>query len=678
MRRTVYTDGVEVDQSDLTNTESTKISEILLTRNTLGRYGVIEGLALTIVNNAVAVDVGSLSFPNGEIFELTAPITNIVGASFDPGISSFVGLRLADAFSNRKPHEVDPTTHYTRANPRVNAQFFIAAEATDTSRADALAEAIAAEVNDQNFVLLGEIIGTGTSLNVRRDTQTPRTKGGNQPHNAVAKSLEQKAALSQVYNPSDGDEFPIHSASDEFHRSLIGSGPPTAGNPHGLTLSDIGGDKELVDHVTEAHTNGLIGLEPSDDDFNPNSGSLAFSATGGFSPVVTVQAIVEGEALFIRGTRFDENAIGTTTISFTGKPAGFYYIYAKYGSDTPLTVDAISVAGLLALCPLSNGVHAWPNNAVEVSSVTGLPEKKFFVIGLVNWNGATFIGLTGTLVIPGGASTLVYSDALPTGHPLRLPPGGTATRLDLRRYGLITNENVQKRTIRADRLVPVMTTETTFRSHSGLNQDGVVVGGGMRANISNQAAGDDVAMKHLTDRDAWTLFQHRGQRGTKNHALSIADATNAGTSAGFQSGVDKWRQDNLTMTIFKWSDLRTLDNDTGERSMGDANSISSGGPNGARYAVCRTGFITNVAVCLGVKVGNSNQLAVSIRVNGVNNQVALFQSTDPDGTVKVFTGIIPITASAAFPALIASVRDLTNANGNPKNLTVTAEYHYTS
>lgn len=45
MKRTLYTDGVEVDESDLDNTENTKIDEILLTRTELSRFGVKIGRA---------------------------------------------------------------------------------------------------------------------------------------------------------------------------------------------------------------------------------------------------------------------------------------------------------------------------------------------------------------------------------------------------------------------------------------------------------------------------------------------------------------------------------------------------------------------------------------------------------------------------------------------------------
>src|SRR6266404_3789873 len=166
MQRTRYTDGIEVDASDLNNTESTKIAEILKTRTSLERFGVIEGLSLSIVNNTVQVDIGKASFFNGEIISVDTPITNIVGASFDPGRSSFFGLRLTEVTSDPKPHETDPITADTRVNPRIKGEFFVASTANADAATTAQNNAVNAQINDGNFILLGEIKGTGDGISI--------------------------------------------------------------------------------------------------------------------------------------------------------------------------------------------------------------------------------------------------------------------------------------------------------------------------------------------------------------------------------------------------------------------------------------------------------------------------------------------------------------------------------
>src|SRR5881396_2912522 len=171
MKRTRYSDGIEVDASDLNNTETSKIDEILKTRTNLERFGVIEGLSLSIINNAVRVDIGKASFFNGEIAVVDTPIENLVGASFDPGRSSFFGLRLTEASSDPKPHETDPITVNVRVNPRIKGEFFVAITASSDDRQAALDKAVAAQTNDGNFILLGEITGSGSGIAIQSSTQ---------------------------------------------------------------------------------------------------------------------------------------------------------------------------------------------------------------------------------------------------------------------------------------------------------------------------------------------------------------------------------------------------------------------------------------------------------------------------------------------------------------------------
>lgn len=687
MKRTLYNDGVEVDQADLQNTESTKIDEILSSRKARSRFGVISGLPLAVTgNNTVSVGVGSLSFFNGEIGVVSVPLTGIVGASFDAGKSSFFGLRLTEVTSNPKPHETDPTTFDSRVDPLLEGEFFVATTATDDARQTALTNAINAQTVDGNFVLLGEMIGTGTGFTLVRNTPLPITKGGEQPQaaGADAKSVEAKARTQSLYSDASNNEFPIDSATDDFHRSLIGTGIPSASNPHGLTINDIGGDKNLQEHESNEHSNGLIGLEPSDDDFTPVSGSFAFATADAPSNTVTVQGISTTESLTIRGNNFANGAIGVTTIPFTGLSAGLYYIAAKFGSDSDdLTVDAYAKTTFDALCSQNNGVAVWVNNAQELSAVSGLLEKKYFVIGLVFWNGSNAfrqLSDAGTITIPASGSLVYRTTAIETTNPFFIP--AAKKTLDLRRWGTITNENVQKYTVNLDRIVPLVTPFTVFRTHAGLDINGTAIPGmGQKASSAAGGAGNKVVLKHLTDFDAWDLFGHRGRRGSTEHAAAINDEsslappTDKPQNYGFQTNADKWRQDNLTMTIFKWSDVATLDGTN--KSIADASATGAANDTGVQYPLVRTGFFTNIYARLGNNKDGAGNLQVIFMFDGLDVvSIATFTSGDADGAIKGVPGPFFFGANPAAPHTVGVRRVDTGAGG--KNLTVTAEFHFVS
>lgn len=702
MQRTLYTDGIEVDESDLDNTENTKVSEILLSRTQLSRFGVIEGLTLTIINNSVTVGVGKASLFNGEIINLISPLTDIVGASFEAGRSSFFGLRLTEVTSNPKAHEVDPVTFDTRAAGKPIGEFFVATEATAAARTTASTNAINAQTVDGNFILLGEFEGTGTGFVLRQNTPLPRTKGGDQPlASSTPKTNEQKSRLQDIYEGAANNEFPIHSAKDDFHRSLIGTGSPTPNNPHGMTLEDIGGDKNLQDHLTNEHTNGLVGLEPSDDDFTPVSGSFAFSTANTPTNAVNVGAIIAPDLLVIRGNRFNSGSIAATTVSFAGKSQGLYYIVAKFGSDSAaLEVLAIGKTtaesppnGFDALCPQNNGTPVWLNNAQEISSVSGLLENKFFVIGLVFWNGSnTFrqIAEFGNIQIPSPGGEITYTPFDSTSQ-FFIPPGKTT--LDLRRFGTISNENIQKRTIRLDRLVTPVTPLTMFVAHAGATAQSLTGIAGQRAvatasvQAGNPFGGDQLILKHLTNFDANNLFGHRGSRGSVQHAAVVnsdspgAPPLNRPENYGFQNNIDKWKQDNLTMTILKWSDLDDVNG--GPKTMGDSNVSAKGNIEKAgRYAVGRSGHLANMLARVGniIPSGGAASLTVDLVINDTVASVFIFNENEADGTIKHAAGgpgVFPISASFAAPTTIG-IRRTASKIERFKNLTVTLEYHYES
>lgn len=692
MKRTVYNDGVEVDASDLNNTEQTKSDEILLSRRTGSRFGVIEGLELVNVNNTITINPGKCEFSNGEVLQLTSPLQGITGASFDVGVSTFVGIRLSEITSNEKPHEVDPITLDTRADNKGTGELFVAADASENSRTAALDDAIDAELNDENYILLGEFKGTGVGLEPSpvRPTPLPITKGGDQPNFGLARSAEVRGAAQNIYSRPEADEFPIQSAEDHYHRSLIGTGQPSAINPHGNTLDDFGGEKELVDHRIDAHTNYIVGLEPPQDDFTPSTGTFAFSLVDPGSQVI-VKPISAGDAVVVRGRKFTNGDLSVdTTLDFSGQSAGFYYIIARFKStDNTLTITFQDKTTFDALCPLDDGKAVWLNNAVEDS------EKPFFAIGMIRWNNPGFINLVSTtpfsITIP-TSGDLIFSTAPPPGQTLL-----TGKKiLDLRRFGATASQNIQKYSIRLDRLVEPITSSNTFNAHTD--------------ELASPGP-DATTAKHITDFQADRLFGHKGSRGSTNHAGALASSetgnipagfpgaavggstfaatTGELTKYGFQSEYDKWRQDNLTMTLMKWSDIRNLQTDDA-RAIGDAAAVSSGNPEAnpgaGGYGTFRSGFLTNFAVGVRKRPSNDNRsLTVEFIVGAVSGGTSTTIITNPaisgnngDPVLNIFrpsTLVIPIEATITTPWRIQCVRRTDQVNNAWQDLTVTAEFH---
>lgn len=724
MKRTLYTDGVEVDASDLINTETTKIDEILATRRNLARYGIIAGLKCSNSGNRVNIDTGRLLFGNGEIGVLSTAIANVSGASFEKDVSTFVGLRLTEATSNPKPHEVDPTVFDTRADAVLVAELFVAGDPTSASRLAALQDAISAELNDGNFVLLAEFVGTGTGIGAVPVQQTPlpTSKGGQDPYRSTAYTKDQVGAAVALYADPSNDQFPVESAEDHFHRSLIGSGLPNPRNPHGTTLHDIGGDAVLEQTITkhqyDFHANGIIGLEPGDDDFTPQNGTFAWAANA--DGTVTVHDVATAEAMVVRGKERGPGEItsfgadGTQRLSFTSPshPAGLYYIVCRFASSDPQPVFVIMAKATLdALCVDSDGTPCWINNAVDSDG-----ERKFLVIGLVQWDGAgNFVNLSGnpSIEIP-STGNLVYVNNLPAGHPFLIP--ANQKMLDLRRFGTITNENVQKRTLRPDRLTEIVITETMFVIHAGARiVGGVVVPSGVGASNHASPGPDQTTLKHLTDFDAFSLFSHRTGIGPVQHALAthsgvfdsatgIVNDENS-TSSGYQSALDKWRQDHLTMSLLMWGDLNQIQD--GEHAIGNAAAVfaNNGGGlivNGAgSYTFYRPGFLTAFAAHIQKRpTSASRSLIVTVHTRSigaligpgpsagtmyagggsqVSTDVLSFLGGTPNQNIICLNSalILPIDATPDVPVQIQVSRRKDNNNTEWQNLTVTCEYHFT-
>jgi len=118
MDRSLYPDGVEVSQENLTRTENTREYHILKRHvdNTLP--GIVSGLQVTPnIGNGTLIDVsaGYGYAPNGELVELPSSINGISLASYIDGSLNIIALVYTETNENLKPHETSGDTIPTSA-----------------------------------------------------------------------------------------------------------------------------------------------------------------------------------------------------------------------------------------------------------------------------------------------------------------------------------------------------------------------------------------------------------------------------------------------------------------------------------------------------------------------------------------------------------------------------------
>lgn len=665
MERTRYSDGIEVDQSDLRNTEDTKAKNILQSRIDLQHFGVVEGLEVSSPDGTtLVINPGRAYTKNGELVEVTSQIIGITGASIRSNVLTIIGLRITEVTTTPKAHESNPVTEDTRFIPKPVAELFVASDASDEAATAAQAAADSATINDGNFVPLATMTGLGSSLGSPSGAVLPRTKGGQFP-NITSATNEQIAALASIYADTSNDRNPIHSAEDDFHRSLIGSGTPNSRNAHGIALDDIGFDTgDIIRQARVNLTNGLIGLEPPENDYTPSTGSFAFS-TSDAQTQVSVNGVAAGESVVINNTVFDEADFpAITNIPFAGLGDGFYYILVQFGTNNALAIKQMSKATLDGLCPLNNAKKVWLNNAKEAA--TG--EKQFFVIGCVNWDGTQFINLNNVsqLEFP-TAGDLIFNITSPA--PFKLEAQKT---LDLRRYGLTTTENIQKFTVRPDRLTETVVTVANF---SAIHDSDALT----KLVIGTRPGGTGKTPKHLTDDQARRVFGHAFTGGAEH-----APATT--TTAGFLSAADKVKLDLPSRSLLKWSEINQLEKKA-ERSLADsaAAGILADGTSEKtfRYIFNRLGQLTNFAVYLGRSAPKNKTMFIRFYVFAPGAPLPVPSLTIPipvqtehnQPDIVVFnSSVIPVPA----PSYIMVTREYQydGVADRPKNLSITCEYQF--
>jgi len=116
MDRSLYPDGVEVNQTDLSNSEEQRSFHILKRNTSVSSTGVVYGLLTT--QNGIFIDISSGYgyAPNGELVELLSPITNAQLSNYANGTKNYVLLIYTESNDKLKPHETNGESIPTRAN----------------------------------------------------------------------------------------------------------------------------------------------------------------------------------------------------------------------------------------------------------------------------------------------------------------------------------------------------------------------------------------------------------------------------------------------------------------------------------------------------------------------------------------------------------------------------------
>ena len=128
---------------------------------------------------------------------------------------------------------------------------------------------------------------------------------------------------------------PRATSVDLEHRSLIGSGLPTATNPHGITVADLGLSSNIVqDHQNIFHACGIQN--------GSNANALLCAINTGSTPhqITVTQLIPATDSVYLGG--FIHSSIATTVVTFNDILSNIptlYNIYALEGINQVATLE---------------------------------------------------------------------------------------------------------------------------------------------------------------------------------------------------------------------------------------------------------------------------------------------------------------------------------------------------
>lgn len=347
-------------------------------------------------NTRVDVTAGYGYAPNGELVELAPGQSSLALASGVLGAVNYVVLVSSEVQSRPLPHESNGTSPFSRAvrasrlRTYTAAQFAalpltstnLAADAQDRAlllavvtatggalapgsielptvhstinyasapqnvtgvRITAVDSGTAEGVGTLTWTLVGTFLSwqapgeaVGGNVNVGGGGAFVLTSGGGSTLGifVIAGSLpaanqSDSITIANLYS----EDVPRFTSEDSLHRSLLGSGTPSPGNPHGLTIEDIGGSElaELSGHIDLQHTNGIWR--------NSAAACLEIGINEGIAPDgLTITAPAGGDTYWVNGARL--SAVLNTTVSLAAGPATANLYEVLVDSEGAVTISA--------------------------------------------------------------------------------------------------------------------------------------------------------------------------------------------------------------------------------------------------------------------------------------------------------------------------------------------------
>lgn len=388
----------------------------------------------------VDIALGSAFAPNGDFMGLLTGQTGLSLANSTLGILNYVLLVYDEVNILPEAHETDGTTRYTRAtvSPRVvvltaaqyaalpptasvlsqNAKDRAVLVAVVTGTGGTLSSGNIANANSFDGVLQATQPTNITGVTIISVSRTTPTGNGLLSFNSTTKNIQWQAptegslgvtvtlttsgvytvtsltgytiSINVVYsqlpssNKTDAivisdiyhQTVPRFTGVDIQHRSLLGSGVPSSGNPHGMTLEDLspGAGSTLEEHQDVMHANGIVRF---------SSGSLFASTvnTGAAPDTLTVTGFASGDIVYVNGKRIIALA-SSNVIPFSdgSTEPSTYLIY--------LTQDGTLAKTLMTKFPTGSSLY----DKIQILDVYGFSGTTAYPLvftngGLISFNG---------------------------------------------------------------------------------------------------------------------------------------------------------------------------------------------------------------------------------------------------------------------------------------------------
>lgn len=423
MKRSKFTDGIEVHQEDLNNIETTKSDAITERQKSFTQSGSRKGLLVTpnsLVPSHIDIgkaDAGGIGYcANGERIKVEGAILDLQLASETMGVYNFVTLVYTEIESNYKMHESNGSVYPTRVTESYEISILIETDYNNLTLDE-----------QENRIVVGIVCANGpgaalsadriqTSLDLKSivtstvldidgvwilrfsDTTIRGTAYFNYVYSGGQRTLQYTApgdgagygtvvtlvgdgdyllysgntnywirvrvvilmmpsssstpttdVTELYYPPVEGSSklypVPTATAEDRVHRSKIGSGLPTANNPHGLTYDDLtGGFTDVTEHQDLMHANGIVSPQWEN---TGGSNCLACNIVVGR---VEVQQPGPGEAYFVHGLGFTTVEGGTSVVWADTDPAGTWFIAMATDQRLYKSLSAFDEDDYLVLC----------------------------------------------------------------------------------------------------------------------------------------------------------------------------------------------------------------------------------------------------------------------------------------------------------------------------------------